>query len=57
MARANPEMFTNMVVIYQEVSTEKFKTRYVCSSNIDTVQAMGVIELGKIELVRYTQGF
>lgn len=53
MARKNPERFAKMVVFYQEESEHGYQTRYVCSEKLDSIQLLGLIELGKDQVLRY----
>lgn len=62
IARKHPERFKRMVVLYQEElpnpggTFPKTMTRYV-TNGVNTTEALGVIELGKLELLRYTHTF
>lgn len=53
MARKNPERFAKMVVFYQEESEHGYRTRYVCSEKLDSISLLGLIELGKDQVLRY----
>lgn len=62
IARKHPERFRQYLVIYQESVTVDgkeglaFNTRYV-SYGLDTMGALGLIELGKLNLLRFTHDF
>lgn len=56
MARKNPECFTQLMVIYQEENEHGFKTRYACDSQSSSIEMLGLIELGKAQLLRNIYG-
>lgn len=62
MARKHPERFHRFILVYQESiavdgkEESQVRTRYV-TQGVKTVQALGLIELGKLELLRYTHDF
>ena len=60
IARKYPERFRQFVIVYHETFDEKgrsfSKTRYT-THDCDTSAALGIIELGKLELLRYTHSF
>lgn len=64
MARVHPDRFKRFVVAYQEdlasASEGRFPqtvTRYAMSDGMNTTTALGVIEIAKLELLRYTHQF
>ena len=56
IARKHPERFEKMIVIYQEQSEEFSMTRYCTSSGLDIAQTLGIIELGKFEVIKHCYG-
>lgn len=62
MARKHPERFLHCIVIYQERVTLEhgdgtaFNTRYV-THGLDTLGAIGLFEVGKLSLLRFTHDF
>lgn len=65
IARRNPERFARMIVVYQEDLPKNegqinppTLTRYICGGEyINTSTALGLLELAKLELLRYTHNF
>lgn len=56
IAEKHPEMFKRFVVAYlEDLPNNCFKTRYHCF-NLRTPEAIGVMEMAKIELHKYTHG-
>lgn len=57
IARKHPERFSKMAIIYQEDTGDGTKTRYTCGVDITTTELVGLIELGKLEVMRETHNF
>jgi hypothetical protein len=56
IARKFPKRFNRMVLVYQEdLPDDRARNAYYCH-NVDTTEAVGLIELGKAELIIYTKG-
>ena len=60
IARKHPERFSKVIIIYHEQIDDReprvSHTRYT-THGCDTTQAVGLIELGKLQLLRYTHDF
>lgn len=63
MARVHPDRFKRFIVAYQEDlaapedRSPQTVTRYATSDGLNTTTALGVIEIAKLELLRYTHQF
>ena len=56
IARQQPERFAKLVVVYVEEAPEnRTVTRYI-TSGCDTIQALGILELGRYHLLQHTHG-
>jgi hypothetical protein len=57
IARNKPERFSRLIVVYQEdLPNGDFATRYVTSGG-KTLDILGLLELGKLELLRWVHNF
>ena len=56
IARKHPERFTKLVVVHQEdVAGDSFKIHWV-SNDLDTIESIGLLEIGKIYMSKYIAG-
>ena len=57
IAQKHPEQFAHMVVIYQQVLPDgDTQTRYI-SNDMKTTALIGLLELGKLEVLRWAGKF
>lgn len=56
IARKHPESFEKMIVIYQEQSDGYSKTEYCTNNGLDITETLGLIELGKFEVIKHCYG-
>ena len=56
IARKHPERFNRIVVVYEEVLPNKNSVVRQISANCSTTETLGMLELGKVQLLQDTQG-
>jgi len=56
VARKHPERFTSMVLIYQEDSPDGCQTRFAGTQTLNLNETLGILELGKYEILREAYG-
>ena len=56
IARKHPQRFEKMIVIYQEQSDGYSKTEYCANNGLDITETLGLIELGKFEVIKHCYG-